>query len=51
MGILLEQQEEDYYKPVSVGNFWIKIISNMKVVVTEIKTYQKKSSLTKLNPI
>ena len=40
----LYKQEHDYYKLIRVGKFWnknfgIKNISNMKVVVIEIKTY------------
>ena len=33
----LFEQEEDYYKPIRVGNF---CILNMKVTVIEIKFYQ-----------
>ena len=40
---IFEQQEEDYYKPVRVDHFWIITISNVKVVVIEIKTYQWKN--------
>ena len=33
--ILFQQEEEDYYKPKIVRNFY----NNMKVMVIEIKTY------------
>ena len=34
-------QEDDYYKPIKVGNFWKKtIIQSMKVTVIKMKTYQ-----------
>ena len=36
----LFEQEDDYYKPIRVGSFGTTIISNMKVMVLEIKTYQ-----------
>ena len=35
---LLEQEEDDYYKPVRAGSFW-KIKLNMKIMVTETKHY------------
>ena len=35
---LIEKEKKDY-KPMRVGNFGI-IISNIKIVVTETKTYQ-----------
>ena len=45
---LLEHEEEDYYKPVRVINFWKTVIINMKVMVIEIKHYQLKNILIKL---
>ena len=36
---LLEHEEEDSYKPVKAGNFWVVIILNMKVTVIETKHY------------
>ena len=62
---LLEYGEGDYYKAVRVVNFQINkiiinqqeqgifrviIVLNMKVTVTEIKHYQLKNILTKLDP-
>ena len=44
---LLEHEEEDYYKPVRVINFWKTVIINMKVMVIEIKHYQLKNILIK----
>ena len=41
-------EQEDYYKPVRVRSFWSKIILNMKVTVIEIKHYQMKNILIKL---
>ena len=41
-------EQEDYYKPVRVCSFWSKIILNMKVTVIEIKHYQMKNILIKL---
>ena len=35
-----EHEEEDYYKPVRVGNFWGNNLLNMKVTVVEIKPQQ-----------
>ena len=45
---LLEHEEEDYYKPVRVINFWKTVIINMKVMVIEIKLDQLKNILIKL---
>ena len=45
---LLEHEEEDYYKPVRVINFWKTVIINVKVMVIEIKHYQLKNILIKL---
>ena len=41
-----EEEDEDYYKPVQVGNFWSNnyiVILNTKVAVIEIKHYQLKN--------
>ena len=46
---LLEHEEEDYYKPVRVINFWRTVIINMKVMVIKIKHYQLKNILIKLD--
>ena len=46
---LLEHEEEDYYKPVRVINFWRTVIINMKVMVIDIKHYQLKNILIKLD--
>ena len=45
-----EHQEEKYYEPVN-NIFGIAIIQNMRVMVIEIKTYQSKNILIKLNHI
>ena len=36
---LFEHEEENYYKPVRVNNFWVTIALNVKVTVIEIKHY------------
>ena len=46
--ILFEQQEE-HYKKITEVIFGMTIILNMKVKVIEIKAYQLKSTLMKLN--
>ena len=46
---LLEHEEEDYYKPMRVINFWRTVIINMKVMVIKIKHYQLKNNLIKLD--
>ena len=46
---LLEHEEEDYYKPVRVINFWRTVIINMKVMVIGIRHYQLKNILIKLD--
>ena len=46
---LFEEGEEEYYKPVRFGIFLVTLLSNMKVMVIEIKAYQSKNTLTKLN--
>ena len=46
------ESEEDFYKPAREGNFWsfgAINISNMKVMVIEIKHCQLKNILIKLN--
>ena len=45
---VFEYEEEHYYNPVIVGNFWSNNYINMKVTVIEIKHYQLKNILTKL---
>ena len=45
---VFEYEEEHYYNPVIVGNFWSNNYINMKVTVIEIKYYQLKNILTKL---
>ena len=44
-----EKEEENYYKPLRINNFGVVIILNMKVTVTEIKHYQLKNILIKLD--
>ena len=46
-----EEEEVNYYKPVRVSNFWSKIILNTKVTVIQIKYYQLKNILIKLDHI
>ena len=47
---LFDQEKEDYYKPVRVGNFWSKsYIENMKAVGIEIKHYHLNNNLIKLD--
>ena len=41
------EEEENYYKPVRVVIFGIKMVLNMKVAVIEIKHYQLKNILIK----
>ena len=36
---LFEQKEENYYKSVTVNNFWVRITLNTKVMVIGIKHY------------
>ena len=45
----IELEEEDYYKPVKLGNFGVIIILIIKVTVTEIKKVQLKNMLLKLD--
>ena len=45
---VFEYEEEHYYNPVILGNFWSNNYINMKVTVIEIKYYQLKNILTKL---
>ena len=44
----LFEYEDDYYKIVRLGNFWSNNIFNMKVMVIEVKHYQLKNILIKL---
>ena len=44
-----EKEEENYNKPLRINNFGVVIILNMKVTVTEIKHYQLKNILIKLD--
>ena len=44
----LFEYEDDYYKIVGLGNFWSNNIFNMKVMVIEVKHYQLKNILIKL---
>ena len=48
---LCEIENEDYYKPTRVDSFYCNTISNMKVIVIEIRIYQLKNILVKLNHI
>ena len=43
-----EKEEENYYKPVRVSNFWSNNYLNTKVTVIIIKHYQLKIILIKL---
>ena len=43
------EHEENYYKPVRVNNFWSNNILNMKVTAIQIKHYQLKNILIKLD--
>ena len=45
------KEEENYYKPVRVSNFGVTVILNTKVTVIEIKHYQLKNILIKLDHI
>ena len=45
------EHEENYYKPVRVNNFWSNNILNMKVTAIQIKHYQLKNILIKLDHI
>ena len=45
------EEKENYYKPVRVSNFGVIIILNTKVSMIEIKHYQLKNILVKLNHI
>ena len=50
---LFGHEEEDYYKPIRVGNFWrnVTIIWNLKVTVIETKPYQLKFILIEFGHI
>ena len=39
---------KDYYKPLRVGHS-VTVISNRKVIMTEMKTYPSKNTLRKIN--
>ena len=45
------KEEENYYKQLSVNNFWSNNYLNMEVTVIEIKHSQLKNILTKLKHI
>ena len=47
---LFEHEEEDYYKPVKVGNSWSNNYIEYKIKAIE-KHYQLKNILIKLNHI
>ena len=42
------KEEENYYRPVRVSDFWNKIVFNTKVTVIKIKQYQLQNILIKL---
>ena len=44
----LEKEEENYYKPVTVNNFWGNKCNEYEVMVIEIKQYQFKNIIIKL---
>ena len=44
----LESEEQDYYKPLNVGNFGTTILLNIKAIVQK-KNYKLKSILIKLD--
>ena len=46
-----EKEEENYYKQVRVSKFGVTIILNMRVMMIEIKHYQLKNILIKLDHI
>ena len=46
---LLEENDDEYYKPKRENNFWNKTLLNMKAMVIEIKTNHQENILTKLN--
>ena len=45
----LENEEEDYYKPVRVSNFYNNNYIEYESKVIKIKQYQSKNTLMKLN--
>ena len=47
--ILFEHEEEDYYKPVRISNFWSNNYLSMKVTVKEINYNQLKNILLNLD--
>ena len=44
-------KKENYYEPVRVSSFWVTIMLSTKVMVIEIKHYQLKNVLIKLDHI
>ena len=46
-----EKEEENYHKQVRVSKFGVTIILNMRVMMIEIKHYQLKNILIKLDHI
>ena len=42
---LLESNEEDYYKPVKIGNALMIIMLNIKIMEIKIKPFQLKNTL------
>ena len=47
----IENLFEEYYKPVTVNNFGVIIILNIKVTTIPVKHYQLKNILIKLDHI
>ena len=45
---LFAHEENDHYKPVRIGIFWVTIILNMKVTMTEIRHCQLKYDIIEL---
>ena len=46
---ILEHEKVDYYKPVSISSLWSNILLNIKVMAIELKHYQLKNILIKLD--
>ena len=46
---LLEENDDEYYKPKRENNFWNKTLLNMKAMAIEIKTNHQENVFTKLN--
>ena len=51
MRIFFEYEEENYYKPVRVSNFWGNSYVEYEKKMIEIKHYQLKNTLIKLDHI